>query len=45
RPFVYRGSGGNENNFKTLHECHIECITCAPAPNRGTCLGRLSMWL
>ncbi|CAF2114676.1 unnamed protein product [Rotaria magnacalcarata] len=44
RPFVYRGSGGNENNFKTLHECHIECITCAPAPNRGTCLGRLSMW-
>ncbi|CAF4399134.1 unnamed protein product [Rotaria socialis] len=42
--FVYRGSGGNENNFKTLHECRIECITCAPAPNRGTCFGHLSMW-
>jgi hypothetical protein len=25
--FVYRGLGGNENNFRTLHECHSECIS------------------
>jgi hypothetical protein len=25
--FVYRGLGGNENNFQTLHECHLECIS------------------
>jgi hypothetical protein len=25
--FVYRGEGGNENNFHTLHECNIECIS------------------
>ena len=59
--FVYRGMGGNENNFQTLHECHLECISkfiksdpwkivrffplaCAPSPDRGTCLGHLSMW-
>ncbi|CAF3371574.1 unnamed protein product [Rotaria sp. Silwood1] len=42
--FVYRGLGGNENNFETLHQCHLECITCAPSPDRGTCLGRLPMW-
>ncbi|CAF0904201.1 unnamed protein product [Adineta ricciae] len=42
--FVYRGLGGNENNFQTLHECNLECITCAPAPDRGECLGRLPMW-
>ncbi|UJR31029.1 hypothetical protein I4U23_018538 [Adineta vaga] len=42
--FVYRGLGGNENNFLTLHECHLECITCAPSPDRGECLGRMDMW-
>ncbi|CAF1265438.1 unnamed protein product [Rotaria sordida] len=42
--FVYRGLGGNENNFETLHECHLECITCAPAPDRGSCLAHLPMW-
>ncbi|UJR15630.1 hypothetical protein I4U23_002567 [Adineta vaga] len=42
--FVYRGLGGNENNFQTLHECRLECITCAQAPDQGECLGRLSMW-
>lgn len=60
--FVYRGLGGNENNFQTLHECNLECISmfsflsfnnlsqcisslaCAPAPDRGGCLGRLPMW-
>ncbi|CAF0994534.1 unnamed protein product [Adineta steineri] len=41
---VYRGMGGNENNFVTLNECHLECITCGPAPNPGECLGRLPMW-
>lgn len=25
--FVYRGLGGNDNNFRTLHECHVECIS------------------
>lgn len=25
--FVYRGLGGNENNFKTLRDCHLECIS------------------
>jgi hypothetical protein len=25
--FVYRGLGGNENNFQTLHECHSACIS------------------
>lgn len=25
--FVYRGLGGNENNFPTLHQCHSECIS------------------
>jgi hypothetical protein len=25
--FVYRGLGGNENNFLTLNECHLECIS------------------
>ncbi|CAF2811885.1 unnamed protein product [Rotaria sp. Silwood2] len=42
--FVYRGLGGNENNFETLHDCHLECITCAPSPDPGTCFGRLQMW-
>ena len=23
--FVYRGSGGNENNFQSLSECQTEC--------------------
>lgn len=25
--FVYRGLGGNENNFPTLHQCNLECIS------------------
>lgn len=25
--FLYRGSGGNENNFETLHKCNLECIS------------------
>ncbi len=25
--FVYRGLGGNENNYQTLHDCHVECIS------------------
>ena len=25
--FIYRGLGGNENNFLTLNECHLECIS------------------
>lgn len=25
--FVYRGLGGNENNFLSLNECHLECIS------------------
>jgi hypothetical protein len=25
--FVYRGLGGNRNNFQTLNECHLECIS------------------
>lgn len=25
--FVYRGLGGNENNFPTLHACDLECIS------------------
>ncbi|CAF1055071.1 unnamed protein product [Rotaria sp. Silwood1] len=42
--FIYRGLGGNENNFQTLHECHLECIICAPLPNPGECLGHVDMW-
>ncbi|CAF1004858.1 unnamed protein product [Adineta ricciae] len=42
--FVYRGVGGNENNFLSLHECHLECITCGPSSDRGECLGRIDMW-
>ncbi|CAF3044509.1 unnamed protein product [Rotaria sp. Silwood2] len=42
--FVYRGLGGNENNFETLHECHLECIICAPLPDSGECLGHITMW-
>ncbi|CAF3996816.1 unnamed protein product [Rotaria sordida] len=42
--FVYRGLGGNENNFQTLHECHLECIICAPLPDPGECLGHINMW-
>ncbi|CAF3585285.1 unnamed protein product [Adineta steineri] len=42
--FVYRGLGGNENNFQTLDECHSECITCAPSPDPGDCFGHVNMW-
>lgn len=45
--FVYGGCGGNENNFKTIHECHRSCIqpqldikcepSCMLAPDRGSC--------
>ncbi|CAF0866786.1 unnamed protein product [Didymodactylos carnosus] len=42
--FIYRGSGGNKNNFRTLNDCRLKCITCAPAPNRGICNGFIQMW-
>ncbi|CAF3589382.1 unnamed protein product [Rotaria socialis] len=42
--FIYRGLGGNGNNFQTLHECHLECKICSPLPDRGDCFGHVNMW-
>ncbi|CAF1217438.1 unnamed protein product [Rotaria magnacalcarata] len=42
--FIYRGLGGNRNNFQTLHECHLECKICSPLPDRGECFGHINMW-
>ncbi|CAF0897135.1 unnamed protein product [Didymodactylos carnosus] len=42
--FIYRGSGGNENNFRTLNDCRLECIMCASTPDRGSCNGFIQMW-
>ncbi|CAN8000420.1 unnamed protein product, partial [Ixodes hexagonus] len=40
--FTYSGCGGNENNFKTMHECKKRCIytpygLCALPPVKGPC--------
>ncbi|KAM7288492.1 papilin-like [Ixodes scapularis] len=40
--FTYSGCGGNENNFKTRHECEVRCRytpdgVCSLKPERGPC--------
>uniref|UniRef100_A0A147BFN7 Putative salivary kunitz domain protein n=1 Tax=Ixodes ricinus TaxID=34613 RepID=A0A147BFN7_IXORI len=40
--FTYSGCGGNENNFKTEHDCETRCIytpdgACTLQPEKGPC--------